>query len=225
MMLTLGLFIQKAFGPPDQRFQFFAGAVAVVISICLHELAHGWVAIAHGDDTPRRSGHMTGNPLVHMGPWSLAALAIAGIAWGQMPINPSRLRGKYAEAKVAAAGPAMNLLLAFVSLTALALWERLAPGSNSDPMWQENLKNFLWWGGVLNIVLCLFNLAPVPPLDGSHILANLNHRYRDFLSNPNNSGIFFVGFVLVFIFAQAIFTAAQHAANWWVNLIVMTGAG
>ena len=86
----------------------------------LHELAHGWAAIWLGDQTPVRQGRMTGNPLVHMGPWSLLMLAVAGIAWGQMPIDRTRLRGRHGEAIVAAAGPAMNVLLALAALSTLA---------------------------------------------------------------------------------------------------------
>ena len=54
----------------------------VIFSITLHELGHGWAAIRQGDETPRETGHMTWNPLVHMGPWSLAMFALIGIAWG-----------------------------------------------------------------------------------------------------------------------------------------------
>ncbi len=103
-------------------------AVWVIFSICLHELAHGWVAIKLGDDTPRLAGHMTWNPLVHMGPYSLLMFVVIGIAWGAMPINPSRLRGKYAEAMVALAGPLTNLGLAIIGLTALLLWMPLCEG-------------------------------------------------------------------------------------------------
>ena len=98
----------RAFGPAF----VIAWAFWIIFSICLHELSHGWAAIALGDRTPIESGHMTFNPLVHMGGMSLVAFALIGIAWGAMPINPARLRGRYAEALVALAGPAMNLVLA-----------------------------------------------------------------------------------------------------------------
>ena len=64
----------------------------VILSICLHELGHGYAAIKCGDDTPRLSGHMTLNPIVHMGVPSLVMFAIVGIAWGMMPVDPSRFR-------------------------------------------------------------------------------------------------------------------------------------
>ena len=68
---------------------YFAVIIVVVISICLHELAHGFAAIALGDRTPEETGHITMNPLVHMGGFSLMMLAIAGISWGAMPVDPS----------------------------------------------------------------------------------------------------------------------------------------
>ena len=64
----------------------------VLFSISLHELAHGWAALWQGDQTPRELGHMTWNPWVHMGPWSLGMFALIGIAWGLMPVQPARFR-------------------------------------------------------------------------------------------------------------------------------------
>ncbi len=80
----------------DPQF-FLAVCITVVLSICVHELAHGIVAIWHGDRTPIETGHMTLNPAVHMGAMSLILLLVAGIAWGQMPITPSRLHDHVAQ--------------------------------------------------------------------------------------------------------------------------------
>ena len=86
----------------------------VLFSITLHELAHGWAALSQGDQTPRELNRMTANPLVQMGTTSLIFFFIIGIAWGMMPVNPSRFRdGRRGEIIVAAAGPVLNLLLAF----------------------------------------------------------------------------------------------------------------
>ena len=91
----------------------------VLFSITLHELAHGWAAIWEGDMTPRELGRMTANPVVHMGGLSLLVFAAIGIAWGMMPVNPSRFRHRrWGDAIVAAAGPVMNILLSIVCLTA-----------------------------------------------------------------------------------------------------------
>ncbi|MBT5381502.1 MAG: site-2 protease family protein, partial [Phycisphaerae bacterium] len=85
----------------------------VLLSITLHELAHGWAAIWEGDKTPIETGHMSANPVVHMGRFSLIVFALIGFAWGLMPVRPWRFRhGRLGEAIVAIAGPAMNLALA-----------------------------------------------------------------------------------------------------------------
>jgi Zn-dependent protease len=165
----------------------FSWVFWVIASIVLHELAHGWAAIANGDGTPRELGHMTINPVVHMGWMSLLFFALAGFAWGMMPTNPSRYRHeRRGRVLVAAAGPAMNLAIALVSLTAAGAWmwavssQRIAPAEHVV----ANVTLFLWLGGFLNLVLAAFNLLPVPPLDGSNILAGASPALDRFFSSP-----------------------------------------
>lgn len=209
-------FIQDAFDP-ERRFFYFAWVLVVIVSVVLHELAHGWMAMRHGDDTPVRLGRMTGNPLIHMGPFSLVALAVFGMAWGQMPIDPSRMRGKYAEANVALAGPGMNILIALVSLVTLGLLIRF----NGPPEagWMENLYNLLSIAGTANIVLAMFNMFPIPPLDGSHVLANFNRPYALFIEDPSKQGFFFLGFAFVFMISGWLWPYAGQAAWTVVNLV------
>jgi len=171
--------------------------VWVIASITLHELAHGVVAIRCGDRTPIESGHMTWNPIVHMGSRSLIIFAVIGIAWGAMPVNPSRFRKKYDDALVSFAGPAMNILLAVVCIVAGALWIRFG-GFASDTLY-DNLELFFRLGAGLNIVLAALNLLPIPPLDGSHILASYSWRYREFLRKPESAVIALVAIVVIFI--------------------------
>ena len=154
----------------------------VLLSIMLHELAHGWAAIWQGDNTPRDMDRMNLNPLTHMGPTSLIFFALIGFAWGMMPVDPSRFRwGRRGEAAVAFAGPLMNIVLALISLTALGIWLARGP---VDTKIYENLYIFLYAGGWLNLFLAAFNLLPVPPLDGSRILAGLNRSARDVIESP-----------------------------------------
>jgi Zn-dependent protease len=154
----------------------------VVVSIVLHELGHGYAALWQGDTTPRDSGHITINPIVHMGWFSLIALMLLGIAWGLMPVNPSRFRnGRLGWAFVAAAGPLVNLLLSVLCVVACALVVRFEPFR--EPL-QGNLVEFCLMGAWLNLYLMCFNLLPVPPLDGSVILAGLSAAARRFYSQP-----------------------------------------
>lgn len=190
-------FLQYLFNNP----QFYAAAVmTIIVSITLHELAHGWVAIKLGDNTPNWTGHMTWNPIVHMGPFSLVAAFVAGIAWGLMPVDPTRLRGKYAESLVALAGPATNLILAFFVLTALGIWQRVDIGVGPyDDSRITNGVMVMNVFGSFNLLLFLFNLIPIPPLDGSRILANFSRGYANWAYNPQNSGIILVLFVVGWI--------------------------
>jgi len=182
-------------------------AVWVVFSICLHELAHGWTAIKLGDDTPRLAGHMTWNPMVHMGPYSLLIFVFIGIAWGAMPVNPSRLRGKYADAIVALAGPLTNLALATIALTGLILWVPLCNGNLISSVTiphplSTNMETFLHLGAMLNIVLMLFNLLPVPPLDGGRILMDVIPSYRRLMLSDNGRWVALGVFIVFFIFVS-----------------------
>ncbi len=173
--------------------------VWVVVSVVLHELSHGWAAIALGDDTPRATGHMTWNPLVHMGGFSLLVLLLIGIAWGMMPVNPSRLRGRHGDAIVSAAGPAMNIALFIASSLACVAWIVLGDRFGvRDPLYM-NLAQFFFVGAFLNIALAAFNLIPAPPLDGSRILASFVPPYDRMLRSPNGQWIGLGIFVLIFM--------------------------
>jgi Zn-dependent protease len=211
------MFIQLLKSDPRQ---YVAVVLVVIISICLHELAHGIVAVRRGDRTPIDQGRLTLNPLVQMGPVSLVVLLISGIAWGAMPIDRTRLRGRYAEALVAVAGPLTNVILAVVALTALGLWQRSDPrvafGEIGD--FADNGRLLLRAFGVMNVALALFNMLPLPPLDGSHVLANFSRSYGRLADAIVMNGASIILFILVFSTAgRFIFPAARNAADWYLR--------
>jgi Zn-dependent protease len=216
---VLAFFIQNLFEPEKQLY-FGCVVVTVIISIVLHELAHGWAAIWQGDDTPRMQGHMTPNPMVHMGGFSLLMLALVGIAFGAMPVNPRNFRSRYGDALVSAAGPAMNLLLAFIALTALAVWFKTTGGMARTGT-IHNAQEFLWIFGYFNIALALFNLVPVPPLDGSRILGNFVPIYGRWVDNLGSPMILFFIFFMVLLNAPEQyhpFTIAAKAARAYLSI-------
>lgn len=175
----------------------------VVFSVVLHELGHGWAALRCGDTTPRDLGHMTWNPIVHMGMFGVIVFALLGLAFGAMPVDPSRMRGRHAPAYVYVSGPTMNLGLAFTAAIAAAVWLRAAPGS----LPQQSVTNvllFLQVGVGLNCMLFLFNLIPVPPLDGSRIAAHYIRPYADFLDTDAGRFFSFFGFALLFLFGGGL---------------------
>jgi Zn-dependent protease len=141
---------------------YFRLIAILMLSICLHELAHGVAAINQGDDTPSRSGHMTLNPVVHMGTESIVFLCLFGIAWGAMPVNPSKFRSRHwGDFIVSAAGPLSNLILGFICIGALKFSESS----------QFISREFFWMAAIVNFNLCLFNCLPIPPLDGFYMFS------------------------------------------------------
>lgn len=193
----------------------------VLLSITLHELAHAWAAIWQGDNTPIAYQRMTLNPIVHMGAWSLIMFAICGIAWGVMPVDPSRFRWKRrGRIVVAGAGPAMNVLIALVTLTAAAFWLQYGPHGNAKLY--DNVLIFLTTGGWLNIFLALFNLLPLPPLDGADVLAGLSFRFYRWFQNPQIQQIGFFILLAIFIsgLAWIVQAAAQNASFLYVQAVL-----
>lgn len=187
----------------------------VIFSIVLHELAHGVAAIRCGDDTPIVTGHMTWNPLVHMGQTSLILFALCGLCWGMMPVNPSRFRGKYDDAYVAFAGPLVNLCLWVVCILASVIW-LVYFKDVSNPL-RENMFMFWTTGAMLNLLLFLFNLAPIPPLDGSRILANFSPPYERFLRTEAGAVASIIGAGVLFWFGGRYFQAqASDATSWTI---------
>lgn len=196
----------------------------VIFSIVLHELGHGWAAIRCGDRTPIELGHMTWNPTVHMGPPSLIVFALFGLAWGSMPVNPSRFRGRYDEFRVSGAGPAVNLGLTVVAGVACAVWIALAGGflvkgvHVGDGVF-GNVQTFLRWGCTINATLLLLNLLPIPPLDGSRMLADISAGYRRLYHHENAMGIGLVCFAIVFFYGSEYL----WAAGFWVSDGIVDG--
>lgn len=195
----------------------------VILSICLHELGHGVAAIWQGDDTPIKRNRMTLNPLVHMGTMSLIAFAFIGIAWGQMPVNPSRFRwGRIGDAVVSAAGPAVNVILALISLTAFAIIKNHVIGTEPPSNFVDNLGTFFMTGGMLNIALAMLNLIPVPPLDGSHILGALSQTADRLYRSEQFQRMGIIIFLLVLYFLSGeVFGLALNVTGKIVDLLVL----
>ncbi|MGN0701730.1 MAG: site-2 protease family protein [Lentihominibacter sp.] len=149
---------------------------AIVIGLSMHEFAHAAVAYRLGDNTPKLQGRVTINPLAHIDWVGLVALIFCGFGWGQpVQINPYNFRKRRRdELLVAVAGVAMNLLVAAL-FTAAAKLVLMAAG----PAWLSGttLGSGIWeiliYIVQINIVLMIFNLLPVPPLDGFNIIANI----------------------------------------------------
>ena len=148
------LFISNLTSDP---FYYCAWVLTIVFSICAHEYAHAAMALKCGDDTAARLGHLSLNPLRQMGLTSIIMLALIGIAWGAVPVNPANLRTRGRAALVAFAGPGMNLLLCIVAGILAVICGQFISGP---------LPRFFLTAAIANGVLFLFNLLPVPMFDG-----------------------------------------------------------
>lgn len=145
-------------------------AILYLTSFPIHEWAHAWAAYQLGDDTAALRGRLTINPLAHLDPLGALSLVFFGYGWGKpVPVNPHRLRGnmRTSEALVAAAGPFSNLVLAMLGAIPFRLgWLNIYSGSASV----ISLSNILIQFVAINLSLMVFNLIPIPPLDGSRVL-------------------------------------------------------
>ncbi len=144
---------------------FFAIFFALVISITFHEFCHVLAARLQGDQTGERMGRLTLNPLAHLDLWGTLALLFVGFGWGRpAPYNPYNLKNqKYGSLLVALAGPASNLFLIIVFGLILKIVYPILGPVNYLTIFLAALVGF-------NGVLMVFNLIPIPPLDGSHLL-------------------------------------------------------
>ena len=143
---------------------FLLLAASLIGAIGLHEYAHALAADLQGDRLPRAMGRLTPNPVRHLDPLGTILIFLAGFGWGKpVEFRPQALSSKrFGAAMVALAGPAMNLLLA---LAAAFLYVPAARSVSSSP-----LTTFLAFFITINVLLAVFNLVPLPPLDGSRLL-------------------------------------------------------
>jgi Zn-dependent protease len=176
-LLILGLvllaygFISGGLVSPVQRAAddpvgFIAFVIAIVLGITVHEFMHAYTAHRLGDDTARLLGRLSLNPMAHLDPFGTLLLVLAGFGYGKpVPFNESRLRTAMGVTFVALAGPLANLVLA--ALCAIPL--RFSAASLLGGAYEEILTAIVLW----NCVLAIFNLVPIPPLDGANVVYGL----------------------------------------------------
>ena len=154
--------------------------MAILLTTTLHELSHGLTAYRLGDPTARTAGRLTLNPLAHLDLVGTVMFLVVGFGWAKpVPVNPFYFRRPSRDmALVSAAGPGANFAAAIIFGLLLRLLDRLAPGFDT-PSVAVSLKLLFAMIAYISLALGLFNLIPIPPLDGSHILEEvLPERWR-----------------------------------------------
>ena len=150
----------------DDPVGFVAFIIAIVLGITVHEFMHAYTAHRLGDDTARLLGRLSLNPMAHLDPFGTLLLVLAGFGYGKpVPFNESRLRSAMGVTFVALAGPLANLVLA--ALCAIPL--RFSAASLLGGAYEEILTAIVLW----NCVLAIFDLVPIPPLDGANVVYGL----------------------------------------------------
>ena len=151
----------------QEYLAFILIAFALVFSLTCHEYGHGKMASLIGDDTAERAGRLTLNPIPHIDPFGLLMVLLIGIGYAKpVPADPRKFNTRWGMLMVAAAGPAMNLLLAIITINVYVIGLKLGIG-----IFQTEVARFFFVHlALINMLLMLFNLLPIGPLDGSYIL-------------------------------------------------------
>jgi len=155
----------------DGRYVLFGCLLAALIaSLTIHEFGHAFVAKAFGDDTAERAGRLSLNPLVHLDPAGLAMVIFVGFGYAKpVPTNPRNFSRPSADLWIAAAGPFMNLMLAFVTRNVFLALANAGVGFVQTEAVILFVDLLVW----VNLLLMVFNLVPIAPLDGHYILPYL----------------------------------------------------
>ena len=194
--------------------------IALVLSLCLHEFGHALVAKLYGDDTARRAGRLTLNPLVHIDPMGLLMVVFVGFGYARpVPTDPRNFTSIWAEMMVSAAGPAMNLLLAVVTINVYVLGVQSGNTWLTDP----GPRFFFLYLAQINLLLMVFNLLPIGALDGHYILPYflpkaLATRYRYY--NARYGNILLLALVVLSIMGLPIFGYLLAVSDALLPLIV-----
>ncbi|MCX5649518.1 MAG: site-2 protease family protein [Planctomycetota bacterium] len=189
-------------------------APVIFFSLTIHEFMHAWTAWKCGDDTALRQGRVTLNPLAHLDPIGTVLLFFGPIGWAKpVPVQPYNFyRPRRDDILVSGAGVAMNLALGILLAVVVRalVWQNMLP--------ESRLAGILWgmmgWGILLNLGLAMFNLLPLHPLDGSHVLSNLlpataSARFEE----SRNTTMIILGILLLLnwlVFPGFLYTPAVH---------------
>ena len=211
---------------PGTLFSLLASIPGVLIAITFHEYAHGLAAYKLGDNTAKDEGRLSLNPLAHLDPIGTLMLVFAGFGWGKpVHVDPRNYTRKISmekgEAIVSLAGPLMNIILAFIfTLIYCAIYKFAGAGFLHSTMGSV-LMLMIFYTISINVGLGVFNLIPLPPLDGSKIIMPfLPYKAKEWF--VNNEQIFYLAFVVLWITGLAGIIISP-AISWITNGFLSIG--
>ncbi len=202
-MMIGNIFIKQLAVDPQG---FLMTLFVVVFSVCFHEYCHAQAALWMGDSTAADRGHLTLNPMRQMGIFSIFMLLLLGFAWGAVPVNPANFRNRRTGALLTAlAGPAANLILFLTACILFAVFARAGVET-------ESLYRMLSCLGVMNCILLLFNLLPIPGLDGWTVFLCLFPKIRV----PDTEAV--KGIVVFLMLAALCCSHWLFGASFWLTI-------
>ena len=196
----------------------------IILGLTVHEFSHAWMAKRCGDLTSEAQGRLTMNPFKHIDALGFLMLLVAGFGWAKpVQFNEQNLRNPRIDVmKIAIAGPISNAITAMILSIVFSLFTHFTSGNYSNPIHIVN-QVFLY-AIYINWGLFIFNLIPLPPLDGSHLLLNQFRKFPKFYNGFNKFGSYvFLGLILVTVFTKVnlfpIWPAMQFLGNGFLSLV------
>ncbi len=198
---------------------FLLIAIALIISLSFHEYAHAAVAKLAGDNTAEKSGRLTLNPMAHIDPIGFLMVVLVGFGYARpVPVNPGNLSSPRSDLWIAAAGPAINFLLAAVIWNVFLLLRE----ASISFVYEQGTITFVSLLVRINLLLMLFNLLPLGPLDGHYILPHLlpiqlAQRYRYYNAKFGHYGL--LGLMMLSFVGVPVFSSLQALGTRLLRLI------
>ena len=201
------------------RYMLLARVVIILLILPLHEFAHGWMARRFGDDTAEANGRLTLNPLMHLDPLGSVLLLFTGFGWAKpVPINPARMNNpRKGIIWTSLAGPFSNLLAALVGMILLQV-EAPFHAANISNTTLATIYYCLYAFVDVNISLAVFNLVPIPPLDGSKVLMMLLPYRKSYWMQQHQQILSVVLWIL--ILSGALSIPLRYLSNWIMNFFI-----
>ena len=204
----------------QEYLAFILIAAALIFSLTFHEFGHGKMASLIGDDTAERAGRLTLNPIPHIDPFGLLMVLLIGIGYAKpVPADPRKFNTRWGVLLVAAAGPAMNLLLAIIVINVYVIGLKLDIG-----LFQTGIANFFFtYLALINMLLMLFNLLPIGPLDGHYILPyalprDAARRYQ--MLNARYGSYFLLGLIALNFLGIPVFESLWKLGQFMLGIIL-----